>query len=282
VGAMQNGVFLDFRDAIQRLGKDVIAARYGNLFEMYEKITGEDPYQVPMRIYPAPHYTMGGLWVDYNLESTIPACSWAARPTSATTAPTGWAPAPSCRGWPTATSSCPPRSAISWPGPGTAMATKATRRSRRRWKGSGKARAASSPSRATGRWTSSTATWASLMWDHVGMARDADGLRKVIGLIPELRERFWKEVRVPGSADSLNQSLEVAGRVADFLEFGELMARDALDREESAGGHLRVEHTTPEGEASATTMPSRSSPCGSSPGRTPRRSGTRSRCSSST
>ena len=104
VGPLKNGVFLDFKHAIERLGKEVIAERYGNLFEMYEKITGENPYQVPMRIYPAPHYTMGGLWVDYNLMSTIPGSSSWARPTSPTTAPTGWAPAPSCRGWPTGTS----------------------------------------------------------------------------------------------------------------------------------------------------------------------------------
>jgi succinate dehydrogenase / fumarate reductase, flavoprotein subunit len=249
VGAMQNGVFLDFRDAIKRLGKDVISARYGNLFEMYEKITGEDPYQVPMRIYPAPHYTMGGLWVDYNLESTIPGLfvggeanfsDHGANRLGASALMQGLAD-----GYFVLPATVSDYLARAGHGdgdeshPSVQEALEGVRERTSRLLSIPGDRTVDEFHRDLGR----------LMWDHVGMARDADGLRKVIGLIPDLRERFWKEVRVPGSADSLNQSLEVAGRVADFLEFGELMARDALDREESAGGHLRVEHTTPEGEA---------------------------------
>jgi succinate dehydrogenase / fumarate reductase, flavoprotein subunit len=249
VGPLQNGVYLDFRDAIQRLGKNVIAARYGNLFEMYEKITGEDPYQVPMRIYPAPHYTMGGLWVDYNLESTIPGLfvggeanfsDHGANRLGASALMQGLAD-----GYfilPSTVSDFLARAGHA-DGDETHPAVKETLEAVRE---------------RTGRLLSVQGDrtvdefqrdLGALMWEHVGMAREESSLRKVLGLIPELRERYWREVRVPGSADSLNQSLEMAGRVADFLEFGELLAHDALDRDESAGGHYRVEHTTPEGEA---------------------------------
>jgi succinate dehydrogenase / fumarate reductase, flavoprotein subunit len=249
VGSMQNGVYLEFRDAIKRLGKDVIAARYGNLFDMYEKITGEDPYKVPMRIYPAPHYTMGGLWVDYNLESTIPGLfvggeanysDHGANRLGASALMQGLAD-----GYfvlPATVSDFLARAGHA-DGDETHSSVRdaldGVRERTSRLLSIQGDRTVDEFHRDLGK----------LMWDHVGMARDAAGLRQVIGLIPELRERFWQEVRVPGSAASLNQSLEMAGRVADFLEFGELMARDALDREESAGGHLRVEHTTPEGEA---------------------------------
>jgi succinate dehydrogenase / fumarate reductase, flavoprotein subunit len=249
VGSMQNGVFLDFRDAIGRLGKDVIAARYGNLFDMYEKITGEDPYKVPMRIYPAPHYTMGGLWVDYNLESTIPGLfvggeanfsDHGANRLGASALMQGLAD-----GYFVLPATVSDFLARAGHGdgdethPSVCEALEGVRERTSRLLAIQGGRTVDEFHRDLGK----------LMWDHVGMARDAAGLRKVIDLIPELRERFWNEVRVPGSGASLNQSLEMAGRVADFLEFGELMARDALDREESAGGHLRVEHTTPEGEA---------------------------------
>jgi succinate dehydrogenase / fumarate reductase, flavoprotein subunit len=249
IGSMQNGVFLDFRDAIQRLGKDVIAARYGNLFDMYEKITGEDPYKVPMRIYPAPHYTMGGLWVDYNLESTIPGLfvggeanfsDHGANRLGASALMQGLAD-----GYFVLPATVSDFLARAGHGdgdethPAVREALEGVRERTSRLLSIQGDRTVDEFHRDLGK----------LMWDHVGMARDAAGLQQVIGLIPELRERFWREVRVPGSAASLNQSLEMAGRVADFLEFGELMARDALDREESAGGHLRVEHTTPEGEA---------------------------------
>jgi succinate dehydrogenase / fumarate reductase, flavoprotein subunit len=249
VGPLQNGVYLDFRDAIQRLGKNVIAARYGNLFEMYEKITGEDPYQVPMRIYPAPHYTMGGLWVDYNLESTIPGLfvggeanfsDHGANRLGASALMQGLAD-----GYfilPSTVSDFLARAGHA-DGDENHPAVKETlevvrERTSRLLSVQGD-RTVDEFQRDLG----------ALMWEHVGMAREEPSLRKVLDLIPELRERFWREVRVPGSADSLNQSLEMAGRVADFLEFGELLAHDALDRDESAGGHYRVEHTTPEGEA---------------------------------
>jgi succinate dehydrogenase / fumarate reductase, flavoprotein subunit len=249
VGPMSNGVFLDFRDAIDRLGQSVIAARYGNLFEMYEKITGENPYQVPMRIYPAPHYTMGGLWVDYNLESTIPGLfvggeanfsDHGANRLGASALMQGLAD-----GYfvlPATVSDFLARAGHAEGGedhPAVREALDGVQERTSRLLSVNGDRTVDDFHRDLG----------TLMWDHVGMARDAAGLRKVLQLIPELRERFWKEVRVPGSGASFNQSLEKAGRVADFLEFGELMAHDALDRDESAGGHYRTEHTTPEGEA---------------------------------
>ncbi len=249
VGGLRNGVYLDFRDAIQRLGKDTIAARYGNLFEMYDKITGEDPYTVPMRIYPAPHYTMGGLWVDYNLESTIPGLfvggeanfsDHGANRLGASALMQGLAD-----GYfilPATVSDFLARAGHADGGedhPDVKGTLDGVRERTARLMSVKGDRSVGEFHRELGK----------LMWDHVGMARDETSLRKVLLLIPELRERFWKEVRVPGSAESLNQSLEMGGRVADFLEFGELMAYDALDRDESAGGHYRVEHTTPEGEA---------------------------------
>ncbi len=249
VGDMKNGVYLDFRDPIQRLGADTIEARYGNLFEMYEKITGEDPYTVPMRIYPAPHYTMGGLWVDYNLESTIPGLfvggeanfsDHGANRLGASALMQGLAD-----GYfvlPATVSDFLGRAGPA-EGDGSHPAVKeavdAVREKTTRLLDVNGTTTVDEFHRELG----------SLMWDHVGMARSEEGLRSVLEKIPELRERFWKDVRVPGSAATLNQSLEKAGRVADFLEFGEVMAYDALQRDESAGAHYRVEHTTDEGEA---------------------------------
>jgi succinate dehydrogenase / fumarate reductase, flavoprotein subunit len=248
-GPLQNGVYLDFRDAIDRLGQGTIAARYGNLFEMYEKITGENPYRTPMRIYPAPHYTMGGLWVDYNLESTIPGLfvggeanfsDHGANRLGASALMQGLAD-----GYfilPSTVSDYLARAGQADGGedhPSVRDALDGVMERTSRFLSIHGNRTVDEFHRDLGQ----------LMWDHVGMARDEAGLEKVLQLIPELRERFWQEVRVPGTAPSLNQSLEMAGRVADFLEFGELMAHDALDRDESAGGHYRVEHTTPEGEA---------------------------------
>ena len=249
VGPMKNGVYLDFRDAIQRLGKDTIEARYGNLFEMYEKITGDDPYQVPMRIYPAPHYTMGGLWVDYNLMSTIPGLFVAGEANFSDHGANRLGASALMQGLadgyfviPATVSDFLARAGHASGDENHAAVKEAVDTVRER----------------TSRLLSINGDTTvdefhrelgSLMWEYVGMARSEDGLRKVLGLIPELRERFWNEVRVPGSAETLNQSLEKAGRVADFLEFGELMAHDALSRDESAGAHYRVEHTTAEGEA---------------------------------
>jgi succinate dehydrogenase / fumarate reductase flavoprotein subunit len=250
VGEMKNGVYLDFRDAIERLGADTIEARYGNLFEMYEKITGENPYRAPMRIYPAPHYTMGGLWVDYNLESTIPGLfvggeanfsDHGANRLGASALMQGLAD-----GYfvlPATVSDFLARAGHSEIEESHAAVTEtvdAVRHKISRLLGVNGGRTVDEFHRELG----------SLMWDHVGMARSADGLKTVLKKIPELREQFWREVRVvPDEAETLNQSLEKAGRVADFLEFGEIMAWDALDRDESAGAHYRVEHTTDEGEA---------------------------------
>ena len=249
VGEMQNGVFLDFRDPIERLGAETIEARYGNLFEMYEKITGEDPYKTPMRIYPAPHYTMGGLWVDYNLESTIPGLfvggeanfsDHGANRLGASALMQGLAD-----GYfvlPATVSDFLGRAGHA-DGDESHAAVKeavdAVREKTSKLLAVDGDRTVDDFHRELG----------TLMWDHVGMARSEEGLRSVLEKIPELRERFWKEVRVPGSAETLNQSLEKAGRVADFLEFGEVMAYDALYRDESAGAHYRLEHTTDEGEA---------------------------------
>ncbi|HSJ25762.1 MAG TPA: fumarate reductase/succinate dehydrogenase flavoprotein subunit [Longimicrobiales bacterium] len=249
VGPSGVGVYLDFRDSIQRLGRDVIAERYGNLFDMYHNITGEDPYQVPMRIYPAPHYTMGGLWVDYNLMSTIPGLyvggeanfsDHGANRLGASALMQGLADGyfilPLTVGHYLAgnklekldTSHAAFRDAE----------REATDRLGRLLAVNGN-RTVADFHRELG----------SLMWEYCGMARSEEGLREALRRIPELRERFWREVRVPGAAATLNQSLEVAGRVADFMEFAELMCIDALDRDESCGGHFRVEHQTDDGEA---------------------------------
>ncbi|HUE77819.1 MAG TPA: fumarate reductase/succinate dehydrogenase flavoprotein subunit, partial [Longimicrobiales bacterium] len=249
VGPMKNGVFLDFRDAIDRLGRETISARYGNLFEMYEKITGEDPYRLPMRIYPAPHYTMGGLWVDYNLMSTIPGLFVAGEANFSDHGANRLGASALMQGLadgyfviPATVSDYLAREGkadTSPDHPAVTAAAEEVRERTARFLSINGGTSVDEFHRQLGR----------IMWDHVGMARSEERLRKALTLIPELRERFWREVRVPGDAGNLNQQLEVAGRVADFLEFGELMAYDALDRDESCGAHYRVEHTTPEGEA---------------------------------
>ncbi|MFO7892628.1 MAG: fumarate reductase/succinate dehydrogenase flavoprotein subunit [Longimicrobiales bacterium] len=249
VGPMENGVYLDFKDAIERLGRDTIEERYGNLFEMYEKITGENPYEVPMRIYPAPHYTMGGLWVDYNLESTIPGLfvggeanfsDHGANRLGASALMQGLAD-----GYfvlPATVSDFLGREGHGEGGedhPEVKETVDAVKDQISRLLSVDGDRTVTEFHRELGE----------IVWNHIGMARSEEGLKKALEKIPELRERFWKEVKVPGSAETLNQSLEMAGRVADFLEFAEIMAYDALDRDESCGAHYRVEHTTEEGEA---------------------------------
>ena len=249
VGPTGIGVYLDFRDAIQRLGRDVIEDRYGNLFEMYRNITGDNPYEVPMRIYPAPHYTMGGLWVDYNLMTTVPGLfaigeanfsDHGANRLGASALMQGLADGyfivPLTVGDYLATAK-PPKIDTSHAAFRDAEA-EVIRRQEALLAVNGN-RSVADFHRELGR----------LMWEYCGMARTADGLKLLLNRIPELREQFWRDVRVPGSGAALNQSLENAGRVADFLEFGELMALDALERDESAGGHFRVEHQTEEGEA---------------------------------
>ncbi len=242
VGETGFAVYLDFRDAIARVGIDAVRRKYGNLFHMYHKITDEDPYQVPMKIYPAVHYTMGGLWVDYNLQSTMPGLfvlgeanfsDHGANRLGASALMQGLADGyfvvPYTIGDHLARSD---RSEVT---PDQAECTEALENARgrvQRLMGIGGKRSADSFHRELGK----------IMWEYCGMARNAAGLQKAQELIRELREEFWRDLHVPGSGEDLNQSLEHAGRVADFLEFAELFAVDALHREESCGGHFREEH----------------------------------------
>jgi succinate dehydrogenase / fumarate reductase flavoprotein subunit len=249
VGPGGRGVYLDFADAIERLGKDQIGQRYGNLFDMYENISGENPYQVPMRIYPAPHYTMGGLWVDYDLMSTVPGLfvvgeanfsDHGANRLGASALMQGLADGyfvlPYTIGgfFATAGKNNVPAGHAEFAN----VAREAEERTKKLMSIGGK-RTPDSFHVELGK----------LMWNECGMTRHAAGLKRAIAKIPEIREAFWKDLRIPGGAADLNQTLEKAGRIADFLEFGELMCKDALAREESCGGHFREEHQTPDGEA---------------------------------
>ena len=249
VGESGLAVYLDFRDAIARLGKHVIRERYGNLFDMYQRITGEDPYSVPMRIYPAIHYTMGGLWVDYDLMSTIPGMyvigeanfsDHGANRLGASALMQGLADGyfvlPNTIGDYLASNKFE-----------TVPADHAAVRDAeanvagiaQRLLGAKGSRSVDSFHRELGK----------LMWDYCGMSRTATGLQHALSRIPEMREQFWRDVRVLGSGEELNQSLEKAGRVADFFELAELMCMDAFHRNESCGGHFREEYQTPDGEA---------------------------------
>ena len=249
VGPGGRGVYLDFSDAIRRLGREKIAERYGNLFEMYQRITDENPYEVPMRIYPAVHYTMGGLWVDYNLMSTVPGLhvigeanfsDHGANRLGASALMQGLADGyfvvPLTIGDYFGSNKLEPVAADN---PAVRATEDATRERTERLLSINGSRTVASIHRELGR----------IMWEYCGMARDSTGLEKALQLIPELRAEFWRDVRVPGTGAELNQSLEHAGRVADFLELAELMCIDALHREESCGGHFRIEHQTPDGEA---------------------------------
>jgi succinate dehydrogenase / fumarate reductase flavoprotein subunit len=249
VGEGGLGVYLDFSDAIRRLGKQSIRERYGNLFDMYERIAGENPYDVPMRIYPAIHYTMGGLWVDYNLMTTVPGLfavgeanfsDHGANRLGASALMQGLADGyfilPYTIGDYLASSKLE-KIDVSHAAVRDAEAN-VNRLTNRMLEIRGK-RTVASFHRELGK----------LMWDDCGMARTEAGLKKALKRVPELREEFWKNVNVLGSGEELNQSLENAGRVADFLEFGELMCQDALQRNESCGGHFREEFQTPDGEA---------------------------------
>ena len=249
VGVSGRGVYLDFADSIKRLGEDVIRARYGNLFEMYERITDENAYKQPMRIYPAPHYAMGGLWVDYNLMSNLPGLfvlgeanfsdhganrlgasalmqglgdGYFVIPNTISSYLVSTKPSKVTVDHPEFKKSKEEVSALT----NKLLSINGKRSPKEFWRDLGK-----------------------IMWNNVGMERSEASLKEAIKTIPEIREEFWKNVRVVGSGSELNQELEKAGRVADFLEFGELLARDALNRNESCGGHFRVEYQTAEGEA---------------------------------
>jgi succinate dehydrogenase flavoprotein subunit len=250
VGPLKNGVYLDFSDAMRRLGRDAIEERYGNLFQMYDRITGEEPYVVPMRIYPAVHYTMGGLWVDYNLMSNIPGLyvlgeanfsDHGANRLGASALMQGLADGyfvlpntitdylADLLGDPPVPTGDPVFAGVEGEVEERVRGLLAVNGSR-------------------------SVDWfhrelGKVLWDNCGMERSADSLKKALGEIPPLRAEFHADVRVLGENESFNQSLEKAGRVADFLEFAELMCLDALHREESCGGHFRVEHQTAEGEA---------------------------------
>jgi succinate dehydrogenase / fumarate reductase flavoprotein subunit len=249
VGPGGRGVYLDFADAIKRLGVEKIRERYGNLFEMYERITDENPYQVPMRIYPAPHYTMGGLWVDYNLMSNIPGLHVGGEANFSDHGANRLGASALMQGLSDGYFILPATVSdylgsnklepVSADAPEVKQAVADVAERTQRLLSIQGTRTVASFHRELGH----------IMWEYCGMARSADGLKKALDLIPQLRDEFWRDVRVPGEGAELNQTLEHAGRVADFLELGELMCRDALHREESCGGHFRVEHQTADGEA---------------------------------
>ncbi len=249
VGKTGFAVYLDFADAIERLGRDVVADRYGNLFQMYEEITAENPYESPMRIYPAPHYTMGGLWVDYNLMSTIEGLFVAGEANFSDHGANRLGASALMQGLADGYFVVPRVVASYLAGAGNAKAATSDDAF-----GSIEAEVKTRYDKLLaikGKRTVREFWWdlGRIMWDKVGMARDRTGLETAIREIQKLREAYWHDVAVPGESDDLNKHLEMAGRVADFLELGELMARDALMREESCGGHFREEHKTPEGEA---------------------------------
>jgi len=250
VGPGGRGVYLDFRDAIARDGEDTIREKYGNLFEMYERITGEDPYRVPMRIYPAVHYTMGGLWVDYQLQTTVPGLfclgeanfsDHGANRLGASALMQGLADGYFIIPY-TLGNYLAGVNAAALPDPRGPLfeAAKAEVRGKldRLLAVDGK-RSIDSFHKELGH----------LMWEHCGMARSKQSLEHALDEIPKLREQFWSDVCVLGGSDTFNQSLEKAGRVADFLEFAEIVCKDALVREESCGAHFRVEHQARDGEA---------------------------------
>ncbi len=249
VGEFGRAVYLDFSDAIKRRGIDYIRDKYGNLFEMYEKITGENPYEVPMKIYPAPHYTMGGLWVDYNLMSTIPGLfvlgeanfsDHGANRLGASALMQGLADGyfiiPYTIGDYLASTDLP----------NVSTEEKEFQESRKTIEDFVK-RVLSVKGKKTV--MELHIELGELMWDYVGMARNEKGLKLVLEKLPELKKEFWNNINVPGSDKNLNKALEFAGRLYDFIELGELMALDALHRNESCGGHFREEYQTPEGEA---------------------------------
>jgi succinate dehydrogenase / fumarate reductase flavoprotein subunit len=249
VGDFRRGVYLDFRDAIDRLGEDAVRAKYGNLFDMYQQITGENPYQVPMRIYPAVHYTMGGLWVDYDLQSSIPGLFVTGEANFSDHGANRLGASALMQGLADGYFVLPntirdyladgPYEPIAENHPAVVEARDSVEGRIHMLLSINGERTVDSFHKELG----------NIMWEYCGMERTEEGLRKGIDLIRSLRDEFWRNVRVLGAADTLNQSLEKAGRVADFLELGELMCIDALHRRESCGGHFRAESQTEDGEA---------------------------------
>ena len=250
VGQTKMAVYLDFKDAINNLGEDTVRSRYGNLFQMYNKITGENPYKTPMRIYPAVHYTMGGLWVDYNLMTTVPGLysigesnfsDHGANRLGASALMQGLADGyfvlPYTIGEYLSKEIRTDR--ISTEDEHFVIAEKETRKRNEKLLNIKGKKSVESLHRELGK----------IMWDNCGMSRNEKDLKNALSQIKDLKKDFWQNIFVPGSDNELNPELEKAGRVADFIELGELMIYDALDREESCGGHFREEHQTPEGEA---------------------------------
>ena len=250
VGQTKMAVYLDFKDAINNLGEDTVRSRYGNLFQMYNKITGEDPYKTPMRIYPAVHYTMGGLWVDYNLMTTVPGLysigesnfsDHGANRLGASALMQGLADGyfvlPYTIGEYLSKEIRTDR--ISTEDEHFVIAEEETRKRNKKLLNIKGKKSVESLHRELGK----------IMWDNCGMSRNEKDLKNALTQIKDLKKDFWQNIFVPGSDNELNPELEKAGRVADFIELGELMIYDALDREESCGGHFREEHQTPEGEA---------------------------------
>src|SRR4051794_36580540 len=249
VGETGLGVYLDFADSIKRLGRKAIEERYGNLFDMYQRITDEDPYKVPMRIYPAIHYTMGGLWVDYHLMSTIPGLFVIGEANFSDHGANRLGASALMQGLSDGYFIIPytlgdylvnnKLEAVNASHPQVREAVSCVEHTINKLLSVNGKRTVDSFHRELGK----------IVWDYCGMSRNANGLRSAIGQLRELREEYWRNVRVLGSGNDFNQSLEKAGRVADFFELAELMCVDALERNESCGGHFREEYQTPEGEA---------------------------------
>jgi succinate dehydrogenase / fumarate reductase flavoprotein subunit len=249
VGTSGLAVYLDFAESIKRLGESSVRAKYGNLFDMYEQITGENPYKMPMRIYPAVHYTMGGLWVDYNLMTTIPGCyalgeanfsDHGANRLGASALMQGLADGYFVIPYTIGDYLAQVGTAkVDSTHPAFVEAERNVRESIKNFLAINGKETTSHYHRELGK----------IMWDYCGMARNAEGLTKAKGLIQSLKEDFWKNVKVLGEDVEINQGLEKAQRVADFIELGELMVDDALNRNESCGGHFREEYQTEENEA---------------------------------
>ena len=247
---MRRGVYLDFSEAINRLGKDAVSARYGNLFEMYQRITGDDPYEVPMRIYPAVHYTMGGLWVDYDLESNVPGLYIAGEANFSDHGANRLGASALMQGLADGYFVLPDTmndyladmlrlGKVDPNAPEIVEAKRSVEERVARLMALRGTRSVDDFHMALGR----------IMWEYCGMERRDAGLRDAIKQIRALKEEFWRDARITGQADELNQALEKAGRLLDFFELAELMSIDALHRRESCGGHFRAESQTPEGEA---------------------------------